>query len=63
MSVFNEAAEFSKHYLYDCRPWSKKNFVQYEIGAWARCYGIPIHAWKSEFFLRTNIGLRQVTKY
>lgn len=51
ISVFNEAFEFINHYLYDCRPWSKDNFVQYERGAWARCYGIPIHAWNNGFFV------------
>jgi len=62
MSVFNEAPEFSKYYLYDCRPLSKDKFVQYERWAWARCYVILIHAWNSGFFCRTNIGLREVTK-
>nr|ABN08666.1 RNA-binding region RNP-1 (RNA recognition motif) [Medicago truncatula] len=49
--VFNSATDFLSNFLCDCRPWTKDIKVQYEMGAWVRCYGVPLHAWNDIFFL------------
>lgn len=39
------------NFLDECRPWTKETVVNYERGAWVRCFGVPLQAWNNIFFL------------
>lgn len=51
MELFKAAADFIGNFLDDCRPWMLDSIVNYERGAWVRCYGVPLHVWNDIFFL------------
>ncbi|GAU27978.1 hypothetical protein TSUD_373730 [Trifolium subterraneum] len=50
MSISQEAEDFIGNFLEECSPWMKVSSVNYERGAWVRCYGVPLHAWNNIFF-------------
>jgi len=43
------ASECSNHVLANFKKWDKI-MVPFQIGAWLRLYGIPLHAWNESFF-------------
>jgi len=47
--LFNEAIDFFGMLFSTIHKWSEKDTV-YESGAWLRAYGIPVHAWNTNFF-------------
>ena len=51
VELFSTAADLIGNFWEDCRPWTKETIVNYERGAWVRCYGVPIQAWNNIFFL------------
>jgi len=51
VELFNTAADLIGNFLEDCRPWTNGTIVNYERGAWGRCYGVPLQAWNNIFFL------------
>jgi len=62
MVLFKEAADFISNFLDDCRPWSLDSIMQYERGAWVRCYGVPLHVWNDIFFLGIGFNTRQIAQ-
>lgn len=50
MTVTTDASEFFNLFFLGLCPWSKNDELKYERGAWLRLYGIPLHAWTTQFF-------------
>lgn len=55
--VFNEALHFFGMLFNNIHMWSPED-VKFELGAWVRVYGVPIHAWNEVFFKMcvTDVG-------
>jgi hypothetical protein len=41
VELFNAATDLIGNFLDDCRPWTKETVMNYERGAWVRCFGVP----------------------
>jgi len=50
-SILSEAGDFFAHFFSNVSPWVKKA-LPFQMGAWLRLYGIPLHAWNEFFFFK-----------